>query len=349
MRAASAPRAGGERRLLLLDPATGAFADAELAALPALLRPGDVAVVNDAATLPASLPVTLPSGAAGELRLVRARDDGRSWQAVLFGAGDWRTPTEHRPPPEAIAPGARLRVAAALTATVLAVSRTSVRLFELRFEDDLDAVWTTLYGAGRPIQYAHVPEPLALWSVQTAWATRPWAAEAPSAGLPLDWSLLLGLRARGVALASVTHGAGLSATGDPALDAALPLPERLEVPAATVARIAAARAAGGRVVAVGTSVVRALESAAAGGTLRPASGETDLVLGPGFCRRVVDGLLTGLHEPTASHYALLQAFAPRAQLDAAYAHAERAGYLGHEFGDANLILPGVVARAPSAQ
>jgi S-adenosylmethionine:tRNA ribosyltransferase-isomerase len=110
------------------------------------------------------------------------------------------------------------------------------------------------------------------------------------------------------------------------------------VPAATVRAVDAAHARGGRVVAVGTSVVRALESAAASGELRATSGETDLVIGPGYRPRVVDGLFTGLHEPTASHFALLQAFATRPQLEAAYVHAQRGGYLGHEFGDANLIL-----------
>ena len=337
MRAASAPRERKERRLLLLDRATGNVGDAQLDDLPSLVRPGDLFVVNDAATLPASLPARLPSGAAAEVRLVRARDDGRRWQAVLFGAGDWRTPTEHRPAPERVEAGARIEVAG-LPATVTELSRTSVRLFELAFEDDTDVVWAAIYRHGRPIQYAHVPEPLALWSVQTAYAARPWAAEAPSAGVPLDWSLLSALRARGVDLAAITEGAGLSSTGDSALDAALPLPERFEVSAATVRAIEEAHARGGRVIAVGTSVVRALESAAASGTLRAASGETDLVIGPGYRPRVVDGLFTGLHEPTASHFALLQAFAPRAQLEAAYAHAERGGYLGHEFGDTNLIL-----------
>jgi S-adenosylmethionine:tRNA ribosyltransferase-isomerase len=156
--------------------------------------------------------------------------------------------------------------------------------------------------------------------------------------VPLDWSLLVGLRARGVALAAITEGAGLSSTGDPAIDAALPLPERFEVSAATAAAVAAAKERAGRVIAVGTSVVRALESAAASGVVRATAGETDLVIGPGYRLRAVDGLFTGLHEPTASHYALLQAFASRAQLDVAYAHAERGGYVGHEFGDANLIL-----------
>jgi S-adenosylmethionine:tRNA ribosyltransferase-isomerase len=256
---------------------------------------------------------------------------------VLFGDGDWRTPTERRTPPAPLAAGARLEIAA-LPATVVDVSRTHVRLFELVFESDVDAVWAAIYQHGRPIQYAHASAPLALWSVQTPFAARPWSAEPPSAGLPLDWSILSGLRARGIGLMSITHGCGLSSTGDTALDAALPLAERLEVPAATVRAVTTTRRQGGRVVAAGTSVVRALESAAASGALVPTRGETTLVIGPGYQRRVVDGLLTGLHEPTASHYALLQAFATPAQLETAYAHAERAGYLGHEFGDVNLIL-----------
>src|SRR6185503_18128586 len=118
---------------------------------------------------------------------------------------------------------------------------------------------------------AHVPEPLDLWSVQTLYAARPRAAEAPSAGLGLDGAILFALRARGIGLAAITEGAGLSATGDPALDAALPLPERFEVGAEAVAAISTTRARGGRVVAVGTSVVRALESAATDGELRPTS------------------------------------------------------------------------------
>jgi S-adenosylmethionine:tRNA ribosyltransferase-isomerase len=322
---------------LLLDRQTGAVGDAVLDELPSLVSAGDLFVVNDAATLPASLPARLPSGAAAEVRIVRARDDGRRWQAVLFGAGDWRTPTERRLAPEPLTAGARLEIAG-LAATVTAVSKTSVRLLELAFENDAAAAWAAIYRHGRPIQYAHVREPLALWAVQTAYAARPWAAEAPSAGVPLDWALLSALRAHGVGLAAITEGAGLSSTGDAAIDAALPLPERFEVSPAAVRAVVAAKAAGGRVVAVGTSVVRALESAASSGELRAMAGDTDLVIGPGYRPRVVDGLFTGLHEPAASHFALLQAFATRAQLELAYVHAERSGYLGHEFGDANLIL-----------
>ena len=165
----------------------------------------------------------------------------------------------------------------------------------------------------------------------------------PSAGRPLAWHVLDGLRARGVALARLTHAAGLSSTGDAALDAALPLPERFRVPEETVRAIGETRRSGGRIVAVGTTVVRALEGSALlhGGELRAGEGITDLVVGPGFRPRVADGLLTGLHERGASHFSLLGAFAPRELLERAYAHAEREGYTCHEFGDSSLVLRGV--------
>ena len=329
MTPASAPRPRGAHRLLVLSRDSGQVADHQLAQLPSLLRPGDLLVVNDAATLPASLPAPAPAGAPAEVRLVRSG-------GVLFDGVTGPPPPSYLSPPPRIDAGARLEIAG-LAATVTAIG-ASPRLFDFAFEAEPDSVWAALYLRGRPIQYAHVPEPLELWSVQTLYASRPWAVEAPSAGLGLGGALLSALRARGIGLFAITEGAGLSATGDSALDARLPLPERFEVGAETVEAISRAHARGGRVVAVGTSVARALESAAQTGQLRASSGETDLVIGPSHPLRVADGLLTGLHEPTASHYALLQAFATAAQLYAAYRHAERAGYLGHELGDANLIL-----------
>jgi len=127
--------------------------------------------------------------------------------------------------------------------------------------------------------------------------------------------------------------------GDPAIDAALPLPERYQVPLATAAAVAESRARGGRVVAIGTSVVRALESAAAPRGAVGRSAVTRLRLGPRRRPRLVDGLLTGIHEPGTSHFELLRAFLPESVLRAAAARAERAGFLGHEFGDAMLVLP----------
>jgi S-adenosylmethionine:tRNA ribosyltransferase-isomerase len=316
-------------RLLRIDPCRGAFTDERVGRLPGLLGEGDLLVLNDAATLPASLRV-------GELevRLAGEQADG-SWRAVLLGAGDFRTPTEHRAAPPALEVGAHLCFAPDLHAEVVAVSPVSPRLVTLGFARAGAALYAALYRHGRPVQYSHVPAPLALWDVQTRYAGRPWAMEAPSAGLPLDGDALLALRRRGVALATLTHAAGLSSTGDAGLDASLPWPERYEIPAATVEAVARAR----RVVAVGTTVVRALEGCVVThGRLVAGAGVTDLKITPGFRPRLVSGLVTGLHEPGSSHLELLGAFVARPLLDAAYAHAEAHGYLGHELGDTNLVL-----------
>ncbi|HYV65142.1 MAG TPA: S-adenosylmethionine:tRNA ribosyltransferase-isomerase [Myxococcales bacterium] len=339
MKPATWPRDDALReRLLHLDLASGTLRDARIADLPALLREGDVLVVNDAATLPASLQGRTDQGAPIEARLVGELPGG-AFRAVLFGQGDWRTPTEHRPPPPALGPGDRLSFGE-LSAAVLRSSPVSPRLVELRFEQPRDQLWPLLYRLGRPVQYSYAKAPVEAWHVQVPYASQPWAAEMPSAGRPLRWEVLLEARRRGVAVASITHAAGLSSTGDPILDAALPLPERFAVPAATADAVARAHAAGGRVLAVGTTVVRALEGAALrnGGRLAASAGETDLVVGPGYRPAVVDGLLTGVHEKGASHYALLHAFAPAGLLERAHEHSERGGYLTHEFGDSWLLL-----------
>jgi S-adenosylmethionine:tRNA ribosyltransferase-isomerase len=328
-------RAGA--RLLHLDRASGALADRRANDLPHLLGARDVIVVNDAATLPASLSGHTEAGAPLELRLAGEEVDG-SWLAVAFGAGSWRTPTERRPPPPHLSVGTKLHFSS-LEARVEGVLPPSPRLLKIRFNRAGSELWSALYRAGRPVQYAYLSGPLQLWHVQNRYAGRPWAAEAPSAGFVLSGQLLMDLRRRGVTLAAVTHAAGLSSTGDAALDSALPLGERYDIPEATVHAVRAARAEGGRIVAVGTSVVRALEAGALErGGLAAGSGHTELRVGPGFVPRVVQGLLSGIHDPAASHYALLEAFAPRACLDAAHERAEALGYLEHEFGDACLIL-----------
>jgi S-adenosylmethionine:tRNA ribosyltransferase-isomerase len=339
MTPATAPR-GDPRttRLLAVDPRSGSLVDGTIGDIRARLRAGDLLVVNDAATLPASLRGVTESGAPVEVRLAGERGDG-SWRAVLFGAGDWRTRTEERPAPPDLRAGEAL-LFDGLHATITGVDRGSPRLVSLAFDERGAALWRGLYRAGRPVQYSHAAAPLALWQVQTAYAARPWAAEAPSAGFGLTWDLLLDLRRAGVGVARVTDAAGLSATGDRELDARLPLAERYEVSAEAAHAVAAARARGGRVVAVGTSVARALETAAlhGGGRLAASQGTTELLLGPGFRRQAVDGIVTGVHDPGTSHFLLLESFAPETLLHRAYDLAESLGYRGHEFGDAMLIL-----------
>jgi S-adenosylmethionine:tRNA ribosyltransferase-isomerase len=334
-------------RLLHVDPARGEYRDAFVWELTTLLRPGDLLVLNDAATLPASVSGWSRFGPL-ELRLAgppRGEDASGPWPAVLFGVGSWRERTEDRRPPPRLAAGERVRLTApgqgaGLVAEIVSVSPLSPRLVELRFDREGAALWQELFRLGRPVQYSYLRDPLPLWHAQTAFAGRPLAAEMPSAGRPLRLRLLRALGAGGVSVATVTHAAGLSSTGDPLLDAALPLPELSLVPPETVAAIERTRGRGGRVVAVGTTVVRALEGAFCGGSLRAGTAMTDLRIGPGFAPRVVSGLLTGLHEPGESHFELLQAFAPRGLLEAALAHAARSGYLAHEFGDTSLVLAG---------
>jgi S-adenosylmethionine:tRNA ribosyltransferase-isomerase len=308
--------------------------------LPGLLRRGDLLVVNDAATLPASLLATTSGGEPIEIRLAGCGDREGEWTAALLGRGDWRTRTEDRPPPPLLRPGDTLRFGEDLAASVRRVWPVSPRLVDLYFDQQGAALWEALYRHGRPIQYSYLDGPLSLWHVQTAYGARPWAVEPPSAGRPLNWELLGALRRQGVALASITHAAGLSSTGDAAVDGLLPLPERFDIPAATVEAVDTTRRQEMRVIAAGTSVVRALEgsASAAGGRLRAGSEVTDLRITARFPLRVADGLLTGIHEPGTSHFALLTAFAPEGLLLAAYRHAEGSGYHGHEFGDVMLIL-----------
>jgi S-adenosylmethionine:tRNA ribosyltransferase-isomerase len=336
-----------DERLLVVDPRASAFRNARVSALPEHLRSGDLVVVNDAGTMPASLAGTF-GGVPIEVRLA-GHEDEATFRAVLFGAGDWRTRTEARPAPPPVSEGDVLSFGP-IGARVVHVSALSARLVTLRFLATEDAAWNAIFQLGRYVQYAYTSARLEAWHVQTAFAGEPWASEMPSAGRPLTWELLRRMSERGVAVARITHAAGLSSTGDPALDRALPLPERFRVPEATVRAIATTKRAGGRVVAIGTTVVRALEGAAAQGEgrLEAREGVTDLRVGPGFALTIVDGLLTGLHERSTasgsgSHFALLGAFAAQPLLDRAYAHAEREGYLCHEFGDSNLILPGALA------
>jgi len=336
LNAATAPRAVRHAaRLLHVDPARDTVAHGRALDLPRRLRPGDLVIVNDAATLPGSL--RLPELDA-EVRLVAHGARPGEFTALLFGPGDHRTPTERRPPPPGVELGQRLCFGGGLEAVVTAVDAQAPRLIQLGFSRSGAELLQALYRLGRPVQYAHVPEALEVWDVQNRYGGRPWAFELPSAGYALDGELLLALRQRGVAIATLTHAAGISSTGSVALDRRFPLPERFEIPAATVAAIAAARAHGGRVLAVGTTVVRALEASAADhGTPRAGRSEARLRLGHGFEPRVVHGVLSGVHEPDTPHFALLQAFAPRALLERALGAARVEGYLLHEFGDTCLV------------
>jgi S-adenosylmethionine:tRNA ribosyltransferase-isomerase len=305
------------------------------------LRPGDLVIANDAATLPASLKGEhVPTCESIEVRLAGRRsldsEDIQGFSAIVFGAGDFHTPTEERPPPPRLRAGDRL-VLGPLTAVVERVLGHP-RLVSLRFESLPDAFWAGLARHGRPIQYAHVPTPLALWDVWTPLAGPPVAFEPPSAGFALDWQSIAAIRARGIAFATITHAAGISSTGDDQLDRRLPFAEPYRIPETTALAIARARADRGRVVAIGTTVVRALEHAASrDGVVRPGDGLATQRIHANSRLRIVEAVLSGIHEPGTSHYELLRAFTGDDTLRRADHSLEVNCYRTHEFGDSVFV------------
>lgn len=307
--------------------------------LVTLFRSGDLVIANDAATLPASLlGEHEPTGYPVEIRLasfVRATDPTR-FVSIAFGAGDHRTPTEARPAPPVLSPGDRL-----LLGPLVAVVERLLdhpRLLELRFLGDPPEIIAGLARHGQPIQYAHVPAPLALWEVWTNLASKPFSFEAPSAGFALDWGTLARWKQRGIGLATITHAAGISSTGDADLDQRLPFDEPYIIPEYTANAIAETKERDRRVIAIGTTVVRALESAAAtDGTVTIGHGVARGRIGPETQLRVIDTVLTGMHEPGESHFELLRAFAADPVLRSALRTATERRYRTHEFGDSLLI------------
>ncbi len=341
MKAATTPVQRPPHAKLLIVDADGQLHHDARAHLANYLHAGDLLVANDAATIPASLTgIHERSGSVVEIRLAGrrslARDDVREFTAIVFGDGDHRTRTEDRPPPPPLHSGDVL-VLGPLRATVLHLLGHA-RLVALRFSGTPDTIWAGLARHGKPIQYAHMEETLVMWDVWTSVAALPVAFEPPSAGFVLDWRLLMTLPGRDVGFATLTHAAGISSTGDTALDARLPFDEPYHLPQGTVEAIARTKAHGGRVIALGTTVTRALEHAGLqGAVLQSGAGVATQLIGAHTTLRVVDAIISGTHEPGESHYELLRAFASDAVLQRACAALERNGYRSHEFGDSVLI------------
>jgi S-adenosylmethionine:tRNA ribosyltransferase-isomerase len=315
-------------RLLVATRSDGRLEHARFSDLPAHLRAGDVLVVNTSATVPAAVDARRADGTPVELRFATVPPhlpDGRWWLVEL------RTGPPERAPLRGGRAGERLELPGDATAELLAPWAGSARLWLARLHGDDPQL-----RHGHPVRYGYVPEPWPLDAYQTAFALQPGSAEMPSAGRPFTPELVARLVAGGVHIAPVLLHAGLSSPelGEP------PLPERVLVSEHTARLVNAVRGWGGRVVAVGTTVVRALESAAGDdGAVQPVRGFTRLVVTPERGLRVVDGLVTGWHEPRATHLELLEAVAGPDLLVRSYAEALRAGYLWHEFGDSHLVLP----------
>jgi S-adenosylmethionine:tRNA ribosyltransferase-isomerase len=306
-------------RLLVSYRDSGRLVHARFADLPRFLTPGDLLVLNDSGTLPAELTAQDERGKSSPLRLSTRLPSGR-WLVEPRGAD--------------VAPGTPLTLPEGATAILLRTHSISHRLWvaDLHLPRPFEEY---VLRWGRPIRYPYVPHPWPLEAYQTVYGRDLGSAEMPSAGRPFTCNMLDRLQAAGVGIATLTLHTGVASPeeGEP------PYEEWFRVPEATVRSVEAAGEAGGRVIAVGTTVVRALESAAEpDGILKPAEGWTDLVVTPQRGVKIVDGLLTGFHEPRSTHLAMLSAIAPRTHLLEAYRAAVAGRYLWHEFGDLHLIL-----------
>jgi S-adenosylmethionine:tRNA ribosyltransferase-isomerase len=229
----------------------------------------------------------------------------------------------------------RLELDGGARVELVAPYASGIRLSLARFEHP-GAVLDHLHRHGQPIRYGYVPARWPLGAYQNVYASTPGCAVLARAGRPFSHRLITRVAARGILIAPITLHAGVSSPErhEP------PLPERFEVPATTARLVESVRSWGGRVIAVGTTVVRALESVAApDGSVQPGSGWTSLVITPRRGLWSVDGLITGWHEPEASHLGMLEASAGRTLLGRSYDAALQAGYLWHEFGDSHLVLP----------
>jgi S-adenosylmethionine:tRNA ribosyltransferase-isomerase len=297
--------------------------------LPRLLRAGDVLVVNTSATLPAAVPLSIGNLALHFSTPYRDAGSGRTWLVELRGDGG-RTPYRGDVPDRRLSlPGG-----------------ASVKLREPYLDGrlwvaDVDTgsavgVEAFLSRHGQPIRYSYVEHAWPLRYYQTVFADEAGSAEMPSAGRPFTDRMVTRLVTSGVLVVPVRLHTGVAS----AEAHERPYPERFVVPKVTARVVTQAKAAGGRIIAVGTTTVRALETAGdESGHVRAANGWTDLVVTPDRGVHIVNGLLTGLHEATASHLDLVAAIAGADLIRRCYAEAAARGYRWHEFGDVNLLLP----------
>jgi S-adenosylmethionine:tRNA ribosyltransferase-isomerase len=354
-----------EVRLLVSDIARDAIEHAQFRDLPRWLAPGDVLIVNTSGTLAAAVPAVSSDGNGAHG--TRAGVDYDLHLSTRLPDGTWVVEVR-RPDPVASTPfrhawpGMRLALPDGARAVL-------IRPYPRHARDDVGSrLWVArlalpgrvrdyLSRYGFPIRYRYVPEPWPLPMYQTVFATEPGSAEMPSAGRPFTPELVARLVSKGVQFAPILLHTGVASLEEHEP----PYEEYYRVPPDTASVVNAARRAGRRIIAVGTTAVRAIETATGvDGATRAGEGWTDLVIGPGRSLRAVNSVITGLHEPRASHLALLaqvvdvafngsivsaDADTRRAHLDRAYGEARRAGYLWHEFGDAHLILADGSGRA----
>jgi S-adenosylmethionine:tRNA ribosyltransferase-isomerase len=318
-----------EVRLLVATRSDGSIRHLRFRQLERLLAPGDLLVVNVSATIPAAVPARRFGGERVQVNFATpAPRVGDGWWVIELRTADGSRPLRGRG-------GERLELDGGAALELVAPYASGARLMLARIHAS-GSMLDYLADNGQPIRYGYVPARWPLEAYQNVYATTPGSAEMASAGRPFSAELITRLIARGVLIAPITMHAGVSSPErhEP------PLPERFEVPESTAALVSAVHGWGGRVIAVGTTAVRALETVAQpDGSLAPGSGWTSLVITPRRGLWLVDGLITGWHEPEASHLEMLEAAAGEQLLARSYDAALEHGYLWHEFGDSHLVLP----------
>lgn len=312
-------------RMMVLERQTGKLSHDGFYCLPDYLRSGDLMILNNSRTVPAILHAKYRRSphleeVDIEVRLAKRRSED-IWEALILA--------------EFTNLDDLLIFSTDLTARIIGQEQNSP-IKTIKFSKKGTDLYDSIYSLGEPIRYEYITQPWSLDYYQTVFASHPGSVEMPSAGRAFSWELFFNLQKKGVNLDFIQLHTGLSYLMDEKWEQS---PEKNEeeyvITPSTMRNILKARASGGRVLAVGTTVVRALESAARSGRLE---GWTNLYINRDFPLKLVDGILTGLHEPKASHLELLSAFVSESDLLSAYEEAVKHRYLWHEFGDMNLIL-----------
>lgn len=320
-------------RLMVIDRAKdNKVTHTKFNCLSEFLLPGDLLVFNSSRTLPASLQGCEVNGTCLEVRLAHKLPDD-SWLALLLCQ-------QGEPFTCGLRSGMQLDFGLGLTASVEQRDRHIPRLWQIRFNQRDTELIDSFYRLGQPVRYEYVSSPWDLDYYQTVYAVEPGSAEMPSAGRAFTWKLLFDLKRKGIETTNIVLHTGLSSYMDDELDALHPASEEEYFISDLAARkINRARSNGSRIIAVGTTVVRALESVATNkGEITARHGYTRLHIDANHRLKVVNGLLTGMHEPEASHLDLLTAFLSPQHIKVAYKVAVKQQYLWHEFGDLNLIV-----------
>lgn len=331
--ARTSQRWGGDTKLLVLN-GKDQIQHTTVHHLIDYLNAGDLLIVNTSGTLPSSFHGHLQrTGEAIEIRLAAFQGPNpahlHKWLAFSFGKGDWTIPTEHRGSPPRLIAGDKITFGPELSLEI--VSCQQERFLEVKFLSP--QLEQSLFQYGKPIQYSYLTENLAVWDQQTIFSGPPISVEPPSASFPFTWESVFSMQKKGVQVANILHGAGISSTGSTELDQLLPLTEWYDIPEATAIKFHHAKQNHQKIIAMGTTVLRALESSWDGKQLRQGQGLTNLKITPDYKIQTANALVTGMHEVGTSHMNILDSICPIDHIRAGYIEAEQLGYRSHEFGD----------------